>query len=104
MTLFYLTIKEYFGIVESLEKKYPPENDRMILDRGLFQQMLERNAYMTFSAKVNSFKAFNFLIHDKQSYTMPYKDPTTKKTVRKVMINYATYKTLKRLYETSVNL
>lgn len=104
MKLLDLIIKEYVGIVQVLEQDYPIENNRIIIDREVFKRMLERYGYMTFSKKAKAYKTLNFIIHDNNNYTMPYKDPELKKTVRKVIINYSTYKTVKELYETTVNL
>lgn len=56
---------------------------------------------MNFSDKVKVYKDLNLIIHDKNNYTMPCRGET-KKTVRKVVINYSTYETVKKLYETNV--
>ena len=98
MKLLDLVIKEYIGLVAKLEKDYPVENNRIIIDREKFKEMLEKHGYMTFSKKAKAYKALNFIIHDENNYTMPYKDPDEKKTVRKVIINYKTYRTIKELY------
>ncbi len=104
MSLLDLIIKEYLGIVAVLEQNYSVSNERLIIDRDIFKGMLEKYAYIPFTEKTKAYKALNFIIHDNSNYTMPYKDPELKKTVRKVIINYATYKTVKLLYETTANL
>jgi len=98
-----LVIKEYISIVESLEESEPIENNRMIVDREHFKKLLEKYGYMKFKDKTNAYKDLNFIIHDKNNYTMPCKDINLNKTVRKVVINYKTYTTIKHLFETDVN-
>ena len=104
MTLLDLVLKEFISIVERLTETEPIENDRIVIDRERFKIFLEKNAYMKFNQKTKIYKSLNFIIHDKNNYTMPYKDPVLKKTVRKVIINYDTYSTIKHLYETNANL
>jgi len=104
MRLLDLIIKEYIAMVELLEQDKAVENNRIIIEREEFRKMLEQYAYMTFSAKTKAYKALNFIIHDQNNYTMPYKDVELKKTVRKVIINYRTYLAVKHLYETNVNI
>jgi hypothetical protein len=104
MKLLDLIIKEYIAIVEALAENNPVENNRIIVEREDFKQMLEQYAYATFSAKTKAYKALGFIIHDNNNYTMPWKDTTLKKTVRKVIINYSTYEVVKHLYETNLNL
>ena len=103
MNLLDLIIKEYLAIVETLAQDKPIENNRIIIEREEFKRILEQYAYMTFSAKTKAYKALNFIIHDQNNYTMPYKDAELKKTVRKVIINYSTYREVKHLYETIIN-
>jgi len=98
LKLLDLVVKEYIGLVAKLEKEYPVENNRIIIDREKFKEMLGKYAFMTFSKKAKAYKALNFIIHDENNYTMPYKDPNEKKTVRKVIINYKTYIIVKELY------
>ena len=104
MKLLDLIIKEYLAIVESLAENNPVENNRIIIEREDFKRMLEQYAYATFSAKTKAYKALSFIIHDNNNYTMPWKDTTLKKTVRKVIINYSTYLVVKQLYETELTL
>jgi len=104
MTMLDLIVKEYIAIVEALEQEHDTENNRIIIDRDDFRKMLERYAFATFSYKTKIYKDLNFIIHDNESYTMPYKDKELRKTVRKVIINYKAYRTIKRLYNTAVSL
>ena len=104
MKLLDLIIKEYIAIVETLAQDKPIENNRIIVEREAFKGMLEQYAYATFAAKTKAYKALNFIIHDNNNYTMPYKDINLKKTVRKVIINYSTYQVVKQLYETELTI
>lgn len=104
MKLLDLVIKEYIAIVETLAVDKPIENNRIIVEREEFKRMLEQYGYASFSAKTKAYKALNFIIHDQNNYTMPYKDTNLKKTVRKVIINYNTYLEVKHLYETNLNI
>lgn len=99
---FEFVVKEYISIVEHLIISEPIENDRIVLDRETFSKLLEQYDYMTFSAKTKIYKQLNFIIHDKNNYTIPYKDKELKKTVRKVIINYTTYETVKHLFENDI--
>ena len=99
MKLVELVIKEYLDIISFLEETEPIENDRIVIDCNFFRELLEKYHYMKFRDKTKIYKTLNFIIHDKNNYTMPYKDAETKKTVRKVIINYKTYKVVKSLYE-----
>jgi len=94
MRLLDLIIQEYITIVELLEQENPVENERIIIDREEFKQLLEKYGY----------KDLNFIIHDKNNYTLPCKNHTLKKTVRRVVINYRAYQTIKHLYNTDVEL
>lgn len=102
MKLLEIVIKEYISIVATLEEKEPIENNRIIINREYFQTILEKYKYLKFKEKTKIYKDLNLIIHDKNNYTMPYKDTTTKKTVRKVIINYNAYITLKKLCETDI--
>jgi len=104
MNMLDLIVKEYIAIVEALELEHEIENNRIIIEREEFRNMLERYAFATFSYKTKIYKNLNFIIHDNESYSMPYKDKELKKTVRKVIINYKAYTTIKHLYNTAVNL
>ena len=91
-------IKEFITIVELLEQCKPVENDRIVIEREEFQNLLNKYDYMNFRQKTRIYKQLNFIIHDKNNYTMPCKTPD-KKTARRVVINYQTYLTIKELYE-----
>lgn len=103
LNLLELVTKEYLSIVESLLDNEPVENNRIVIEREHFRKLLEKYKYMTFKEKTRIYKDLNFIIHDKNNYTLPYKDHTMKKTVRKVAINYQTFLTVKKLIETHVN-
>lgn len=103
MKLMELVIKEYVTIVGKLEENEPIENERIIIDREQFKKLLEKYNYMKFKDKTKIYKDLNFIIHDKNNYTMPYKDKVLNKTVRKVIFNYHTYLTVKKLFETDVS-
>lgn len=100
MKLLELVLKEYFSIVESLEDTEPIINNRIVIEREHFKRLLEKYQYMKFKDKTKFYKDLNLIIHDKNNYTIPCREG--KKTVRKVIINYSTYKTLKYLFETIV--
>jgi len=104
MKLLETITKEYINIIERLEQDLPIENDRIVVNREVFKSMLEQYNYMTFSAKTKIYKQLNFIIHDRNNYTMPYKDKELKKTVRKVVINYNTYKIVKHLHEYDIEI
>ena len=102
MRLWDLLIKEYLSIVGDLLQDHPVENDRIVIDREHFKMLLEKYAYMSFQGKTKLYKALNFIIHDKNNYTMPYKDAQLKRTVRKVIFNFSTYIAIKELHENKV--
>lgn len=104
MKLLELVIREYISIVRLLEQDNAIENERIVIDKEDFKALLEKYGYASFSAKTRAYKNLNFIIHDKNNYTMPCKDPMLNKTVRKVVINYNTYQTIKDLYDTEVKL
>lgn len=96
-----LITKEYLSIVETLIETETVLNGRIIIDKERFKTLLEKYQYMKFKDKVKTYKDLNFIIHDKNNYTLPCREEG--KTVRKVVINYNAYITLKHLYETIVN-
>lgn len=104
MRLFDLVIKEYVSIVEAIIENEPIENNRIIIDKGYFKILLEKYHYMKFNQKTKIYKDLNFIIHDKNNYTLPCKCVETKKTTRKVVLNYNTYLTVKKLIETEISL
>lgn len=91
-----ILVNEFLSIVESLEK---PINDKIIINKDHFKRLLEKNKFLTFSQKVKIYKDLNFIIYSDTSYTLPIKDKEINKMVRKVVINYNTYTTLKYLYD-----
>lgn len=98
MRLLEIVTNEYITIVEYLLQNYDIENNRLILERETFKILLEKYGYMTFKEKCKIYKQFNFIIHDKNNYTMPIRNAG--KTERKVIINFDTYLMLKELYNT----
>lgn len=96
-----LVAKEYLSIVETLTETEAIVNGRIVIEKERFKTLLEKYQDMKFKDKVKIYKDLNFIIHDKNNYTLPCRD--TGKTVRKVVINYNAYVTLKQLYETIVN-
>lgn len=96
-----LVAKEYLSIVETLAETEAIINGRIVIDKERFKTLLEKYQYMKFRDKVKIYKDLNFIIHDKNNYTLPCREEG--KTVRKVVINYNAYVTLKHLYETIVN-
>lgn len=103
MKLLELLIQEYLSIIKMLEEKKGIENDRIIIDREYFKSLLSKYGYMKYKDKAKAYRDLNLILHDKNSYTMPYKDKETKKTIRKVVLNYTTYNTIKYLYETNIS-
>ena len=98
MSLLEFLLKEYLSIVAKLEETETIENNRIIIDRDYFRNLLEKYPYITFRDKTKVYKALNLIIHDKNNYTMPCKVKGTRKTVRKVVINYKTYLIIKSYY------
>jgi len=103
LKLLEFVTKEYISIVGNLEENEPIENNRLVIDREHFKKLLEKYGYMKFKDKIKVYKDLNFIIHDKNNYTMPCRDSELKKTVRKVILNYNTYTTIKYLYENDVD-
>jgi len=99
MKLIDVIIKEFLHIVKKLETSESVINDRIIIEKEYFKKLLEKYDYMSFQEKTKVYKSLNFLIHDKNNYTLPCKDHKLKKTVRKVAINYSTYEIVKKLYQ-----
>jgi len=101
MKLLNLVIDEYITIVEYLLETEEVNGNRIIIDRDIFKGLLEKYPYLKFNQKTKIYKQLNFIIHEKNNYTMPCKDKTTGKVKRKVVINYETYNTIKYLQETN---
>ena len=98
MTLLEDVLKEYLLFVDFFKKKYGVEKERIIIDKEKFKKLLEKYPYLEFKEKIRIYKDLNLIIHDKKSYSISYRDPILKKTVRKVMINYRTYETIKLFF------
>ena len=101
MKLIDLVIQEFITLIEHVNSEHEVENNRIVLERDAFKAMLEKYGYLTFTKKCSIYKQLNFLIHDKNNYTMPCK--VGGKTVRRVVLNYNTYLLLKELYKTVSN-
>ena len=104
MRILDVLIKEYVSIVDSLISTESVENNRLVIDRLKFKELLEKYRYMEFNSKTKFYKILGFIIHDKNNYTLPYKDSELKKTVRRVVFDYDVYIAIKYLYETDLNL
>lgn len=100
MNLLDLIVKEFISLVDKLSTDETIENDRIIIEKERFKSLLEKYAFMNFKQKTQVYKNLNFIIHDKNNYTMPTR--IGKKTERKVVINYKAYLTLKELHEQEV--
>ena len=103
MKLLEFVVKEYISIVENLLSTEDVENGRIIIEKEQFKKLLEKYNYMKFRDKTKVYKDLNFILHDQNNYTLPVKDNILKKTVRKVVINYSAYETVKKLYETEID-
>ena len=103
MKLIEVITKEFVTIVENLILSEPVENGRIVLDREKFKKTLEKYNYMKLKDKTKVYKDLNFILHDKNNYTLPVKDHKLNKTVRKVVINYNTYETVKKLCDLDFN-
>lgn len=101
MRLFELITKEFIFVVETLLTNEGVEDNRIIIDKDYFRRLLEKYKYMSFKEKTSIYKDLNFLIHDKNNYTLPCRQDG--KTIRKVVINYKTYVTLKSLISQEVD-
>lgn len=95
MKLYELIAKEFLSIVEALEVNQDIENNRIVIEKEHFRNLLEKYSYMNFKEKTSVYKNLNFIIHDKNNYTLPCRE--NGKSVRKVVINYKTYLVLKDL-------
>lgn len=101
MCLLDLVTNEFISIVEALAENNDIENNRILIEKDYFRKLLEKYPYMNFKEKVKVYKDLNFIIHDKNNYTLPCRGES--KTIRKVVINYSTYTTLKRIIEKEIN-
>lgn len=100
MKLIELVIAEFITITEYLQEENNVENNKIVIDREDFKKLLEKYGYLTFKEKCKIYKQLNFIIHDKNNYTMPVR--SNNKIERKVVINFSTYLTLKKLFNTIV--
>lgn len=98
--MFELITKEFILIVDTLSTTHDIENDRIVVDKEYFKKLLEKYKYMSFKEKTKVYKDLNLIFHDKNSYTLPCR--SNSKTVRKVVINYNAYLTLKKLMQEEV--
>ena len=96
MKLLDLVVQEFISIIEYVQLKHDVENNRIILERDEFRNIMEKYGYVTFAKKCSIYKQLNLLVHDGNNYTMPCK--VKGKTVRRVVLNYTTYLILKELY------
>lgn len=99
-----LVIQEYLSIMGDLEENKDIENNRIIIEREQFKTILEKYNYMKFRDKTKIYKNLNFILHDKNNYTLPVRDKNSNKTIRKVVFNYDTYITVRMLYEKEIIL
>ena len=104
MKLLDMFIKEYLLILKGLENKQPIENNRIMVDKSHFRELLERYNYIGFNQKTKLYKKLGFILHDNKSYTLPCKDKELNKTVRKVVFDYDVYTTIKYLNDTELDL
>lgn len=84
MSLLEFLLKEYLSIVAKLEETETVENNRIIIERDYFRNLLEKYPYITFRDKTKVYKALNLIIHDKNNYTMPCKDRKSKKQLERL--------------------
>lgn len=98
--MFELITKEFILIVDTLSTTHDIVNDRIVVDKEHFRKLLEKYKYMNFKEKTKVYKDLNLIFHDKNNYTLPCREQN--KTVRKVVINYNAYLTLKKLLQEEV--
>ena len=84
MSLLEFLLKEYLSIVAKLEATEIVENNRIVIDRDYFRNLLEKYPYITFRDKTKVYKVLNLIIHDKNNYTMPCKDKKSKKQLERL--------------------
>jgi len=104
MRLLDIVIKEYLSIVTALLDTEEVENNRIVIEKLRFKELLEKYQYVQFRQKTKIYKNLGFIIHDENNYTLPCKCAEQKKTVRKVVFDYNTYLTVKELCETDITL
>ena len=84
MSLLEFLLKEYLSIVAKLEETETVENNRIIIDRDYFRNLLEKYPYITFRDKTKVYKVLNLIIHDKNNYTMTKKKKKSKKQLERL--------------------
>ena len=104
MRMLELVIQEYLSIMSDLEENYDIENNRITIEREHFKNLLEKYNYMKFKDKTKIYKNLNFILHDKNNYTLPVRDKKLNRTLRKVVFNYDTYITVRMLHEKEIIL
>lgn len=97
--LINLIVKEYFAIVEYVTKKIPATDNKIVINSSAFYALLDKNLYIKRNEKLEIYKTLNFIICNSNGLTSVVYDKETKKTSRKIIFDYMTYKTLKSLYE-----
>lgn len=74
----------------------------MIIDSTLFYSFIDKNLYLKRNEKLKMFRQLNFIVCNSNGYTSVMYDKEKKKSQRKIIINFDTYRTMKVLYETEV--
>lgn len=100
--LFDFVVKEFFAIVQYIEKKIPVTDGKLIISSKTFYAMLDAKLYITRKEKLEIYKTLHFIICNANGLTSVVYDKETKKTSRKIVVNYVAYETLKKLYETEL--
>jgi len=98
-----LILQEYFAIVESLIRRIPIDNGRIILNSGSFYTFLDKNLYIKRNEKLRVYRQLNMIVCNSNSFTSVIYDKSSKKNNRKIVLNIDTYKLLKALYTTNIN-
>jgi len=99
MKLLDLVSKEFIAIVEHLSDKVPIKDGKIILNSNTFYSLLDTNLYITRKEKLEIYRSLNFIVCNSNGLTSVVYDKETKKTVRKIIINYSTYEVLKKITE-----
>lgn len=100
MKLIDIVVEEFFAVVERLQKKIPVINGRMIVDSKVFYALLEAKLYIKRNEKLEIYKTLNFIVCNSNGLTSVVYDKETKKTSRKIIINYDAYEVMKKIYNT----
>lgn len=103
MTLFEFVTKEYFSIIDFLLKKDIPVIDNKItINSALFYTLLDKNLYIKRQEKLRVYRQLNLITCNSNGFSCVVYDKETKKSQRKIVINLASYKTLKSLICTTI--